>query len=142
MSIKFKVGDKVKIVKKVTERSDDFQNSWTDPMDNKIDSVVTVQRISYSGVYFNEIPLGYPPASLVKVGFSSFDEVISYMKRGGYVLTTLLDTDTVCYRIRNGNLEINSPNLRDDWGLSSYDIQDIKRGSVTDLELFTKRKYS
>lgn len=138
----FKVGDKVKIVKKVTERTPDFQNSWTDAMDDKIGSIVTVRRIIYSGVYFNEIPLGYPPASLVKIGFSSFDEVINYMKRGGYVLAELLDNIPVCYRIRNGNLEINTPNLKDDWVLSFYNIQDIKKGSVTKLELFTKRKYS
>lgn len=138
----FKVGDKVKIIKKITERTPDFQNSWTDAMDDKIGSIVTVQRISSKGVYFNEIPLGYPPASLVKVGFSSFDEVVNYMRRGGYVLTTFFFTDIICYRIRNGNLEMNSPDLNDDWSLSAYDIQDIKRGSVTDLELFTKWKYS
>lgn len=142
MSIKFKIGDKVKIIKKVTERTPDFQNSWVDDMDEKIGASGGIYRISPQGVRITDLPYFYPPSSLVKVGFSSFDEVVNYMKRGGYVSATLFPTHTVCYRIRNGNLEVNSPNLSIDWSLSAYNIQDIKRGSVTNLKLFTKRKYS
>lgn len=138
----FKVGDKVKIVKKVTERTPDFQNSWIDRMDNRIGSVVTVRRISYDGVYFNEIPLGYPPASLVKTGFSSFDEVISYMKRGGYVIAKWLGDDFTCYRIKKGILEINDKKVPHEWFKSLYDISDLQRGRMTDISKFTKRKYS
>ena len=133
----FKVGDKVKIVKKVTERSDDFQNSWVDDMDVTIGQTVSINRIGRKGIYFNEVAYGYPPASLVKIGFDSLDEVVTYMKRGGYVVAT-----RVCYRIKKGILEVNNKKLSYKWHESQYNISDIQKGRVTNVSDFTKRKYS
>lgn len=140
--VKFNVGDRVKIVKEVTDRTPDFQNSWVEGMSENIGKIVTIRKVHYSGVYFNEMLLGYPPASLVKVGFSSFDELIKYMKQGGYVLAELLENDVVCYRIRKGRLEINSSSVSYEWDKSFYNIIDLQTGRLTDLSKFTKRKYA
>lgn len=139
---KFNVGDRVKIVKIVTAKTPDFQNVWILGMSENIGKIVTIKRVHYTGIHFHEISLGYPPASLVKVGFSSFDEVVKYMKCGGYVLAELLDNDVVCYRIRKGVLEINNKNLSAIWSRSIYSIIDLQEGRVTNISNFIKRKYA
>lgn len=139
---KFNVGDRVKIVKMVTARTPDFQNSWVTSMSENIGKIVTIKRVQDSGIYFNEIVLGYPPASLVKVGFSSFDEVIKYMKCGGYVIAELLGNDFVCYRIKKGVLELNNKEVSHEWSKSLYTVSDLQGGGITDIARFTKRKYS
>lgn len=139
---KFNVGDRVKIVKMVTDRTLDSQNAWVPEMSENIGRIVTIKRVNYSGIYFNEITKGYPPASLVKVGFSSFDEVIKYMKRGGYVLAELRSNTYVCYRIKKGVLEINYSDLSRIWNRSSYNITDLQKGNIADVSLFIKRKYA
>jgi hypothetical protein len=139
---KFNVGDKVKIVKEVTALTSDFQNVWVTRMSENIGRVVTVRYVNFMGIYFHEISLGYPPASLVKVGFSSFDEVIKYMKCGGYVLAELFKDGPVCYRIKKGILEVNDKELSPEWKKSFYDIYDLQRGRITDISRFTKQKYA
>ncbi len=141
-SVKFNVGDRVKVVKKVTGQTPDFQNYWVAGMSKNIGKIVTIEKVHYTGIYFNEIPLGYPPASLVKVGFSSFYEVVRYMKCGGYVLAELIENARVCYRIRKGVLEINHAHLTAEWERSYYNIADLQKGRITDLYKFTKRKYA
>lgn len=134
---KFQVGDVVKIVKKITERSPDFQNSWIEDMDEKIGSIQTIRLISQSGIYFEDITCGYPPKSLVKIGFSDFDEVYDYLKRGGYIISR----SCICYRLKNGVLEINAPRCNDKWRPSNYNIRDLVTGHIADISQITKRKY-
>lgn len=142
MKNKFSIGDRVKVVKKVTAPSKDFCNSWVTPMDESIGKTYTVEFVGKGGISFKEIRWSFPPSSLVKVGFSNFDEVIKYMKCGGYVLAELLENDFVYYRIKKGILEVNDFFINYEWVKSFYDITEIQRGRVTDIHRFTKRKYS
>ena len=136
MSKSFQVGDKVKIVKKVTERTPDFNNSWVHQMDAEIGSIRTISRITEYGIKFSDSGFYYPPKSLVKVGFSDFDEVHSYLKRGGYVVSK-----AVCYRLKNGVLEINNLTLTSDWLKSYFSIKELLLGKVVLVTELTKRKY-
>lgn len=61
----FKVGDKVRIVRKV-EKEDGWENGWTYVMDGRVGdgSDYTISQINEHGVRFEEVPLGWPPGSL------------------------------------------------------------------------------
>lgn len=68
---KFKVGDKVKVVKKGrgehSERiPDEFENSWVSPMDDAFEKQFIVKSVGYNGVYFEDCVcgMGFPPAAL------------------------------------------------------------------------------
>jgi hypothetical protein len=61
----FKAGDKVKVVKKVTEDVfDEFENTWVGSMDAWIGKTLTVKSQSKYGVDVVETWEGFPPAAL------------------------------------------------------------------------------
>jgi len=61
--IQFKVGDKVKVVKRVEEEKG-WKNSWTSGMDDLIGKLFTIKTITRTGIQFNETPYHFPPSSL------------------------------------------------------------------------------
>jgi hypothetical protein len=72
MSKRFKSGDKVRIVRKVTEETG-WNNRWIAEMDAYVGrpDILTIDRVAGSGVYFRGVTagnfgvhLGYPPSSL------------------------------------------------------------------------------
>ena len=69
--IMFKIGDRVKVVKKVTERTEDFQNCWAKEMDEHIGKTFTIESISNYGISFSEnANYSFPPASLELSSYS------------------------------------------------------------------------
>lgn len=61
---KFKVGDVVKVIRKV-ESQNGWNNSWIDDMDDAIGKVFTIQSIiDKYDVYFKEVDYGYPTTAL------------------------------------------------------------------------------
>ena len=62
LSPKFKVGDQVRVVKRVTEENG-WENCWT-TMDKYIGTVQTIRDINSTGVYFTSNDFGFPPSSL------------------------------------------------------------------------------
>jgi hypothetical protein len=72
---KFKIGDKVRIVRKI-ELENGWKNEWLPEMDIQINTglVFTINKISQEGVYFTEFSgcrLGYPLSSLELVETNS-----------------------------------------------------------------------
>lgn len=68
---KFKQGDIVFVERSSTRRTRDFQNIWTDAMDEFIGQTLEVDRVDQYGVHMKEHPYAYPPCvlrSIVKDG--------------------------------------------------------------------------
>lgn len=66
LSPKFKDGDRVRVVKRVTEENG-WENTWNSPMDKYIGTAQTIRFIGATGVYFTGIhnyDWGFPPSSL------------------------------------------------------------------------------
>ncbi|MFY7953994.1 MAG: hypothetical protein ACOVT5_15945 [Armatimonadaceae bacterium] len=64
----FKSGDKVRIVRKVTEETG-WENTWVGDMDTYVGKpdILTISHVEDAGVYFTDFAgdgLGYPPSSL------------------------------------------------------------------------------
>ncbi len=59
----FKVGDVVRVVRKV-EEAEGWFNSWIEEMDERINACATVSSVRLSGVYFKEFAFGYPSCAL------------------------------------------------------------------------------
>jgi len=58
----FKIGQKVRIYRKLPTRYNGWQNSWVKDMDEYIGKIFTIEYIHISSkeVYFKEIALGWP----------------------------------------------------------------------------------
>lgn len=72
--VEFKVGDKVKIVRKVASHCGngmgegvEWENIWEMSMDNYIGEIATIDYIGYAGVSFEEGGYGWPLSALEKV---------------------------------------------------------------------------
>ena len=66
--VEFSVGDKVKVVRKVCERTEGaWDNAWVDDMDLSVGEVFTISEISHDGVVFEECCYSYPLSCLEKV---------------------------------------------------------------------------
>ena len=59
----FKVGDKVRVVKKV-EQENGWRNSWVDDMDELLGKTFTINMIDESGIFFEDSHYEFPPSSL------------------------------------------------------------------------------
>ena len=144
MCVKFKVGDKVKVVNRV---GDDVY--WSTAMYASIGQILTIiettmlPKSNIAGKEFYRLSnhYYYPPTSLDKISFSSLDEAVLYMKRGGYIVAELFPNDFVCYRIRKNTLEVNNIELGHKWSTSLYDIEDFSQGHITPVNKLTKWKY-
>jgi len=115
--IMFKIGDKVKIVKKVTERTEDFDNRWIDDMDTFIGIIGTVENIHPTkGIAIKESNYNFPSASLALVKeeveekvqeqmnykFDSLNSLLYYLADGNMIL----DSTRYClYKIDNNVLK-------------------------------------
>lgn len=89
----FRVGDKVRIVRKHTKRNTKWNNSWTGVMDRRVNdgNVYTIRMITYSGVYFEGIDLGWPHESL-ELANQEFDAVVIGTAAASHVVPAALDT--------------------------------------------------
>lgn len=68
----FKVGDTVKIVRKVEDNYKGWKNNWAYDMSRNLEKVSTIKSISSRGIYLYNLAYGYPAHSLELV--SSVEE--------------------------------------------------------------------